>query len=69
MVALPTSALAQAGTDIYLVDLTRDDNVRFGTPVNVTNRAGYDNQPSFTPDGQGDPLHVSSRRASRHLAL
>jgi dipeptidyl aminopeptidase/acylaminoacyl peptidase len=22
-----------------------------GTPVNVTNRPGYDNQPSFTPDG------------------
>jgi hypothetical protein len=22
-------------------------------PINITNRAGYDNQPSFTPDGKG----------------
>ena len=26
--------------------------LRLGTPRNVTNRAGYDNQPSFTPDGR-----------------
>ena len=50
--AFPTSALAQAGTDIYLVDIAREGGVRFGSPINATNRPGYDNQPSFTPDGK-----------------
>ncbi len=49
---LPASALAQAGTDIFLVDISRDGGVQFGTPTNVTDRPGYDNQPSFTPDGK-----------------
>jgi hypothetical protein len=58
--AFPTSALAQAGTDIYLVDIARDGGVRFGTPTNVTNRPGYDNQPSFTSDGKA-VLYTSIR--------
>jgi len=37
-----------------LADLTlRDGRVSLGTPVNVTARAGYDNQPAFLPDGSG----------------
>ena len=41
------------GTDIHLVSLGfRDGAVVIGTAVNVTNRPGYDNQPSFTPDGR-----------------
>ncbi|MBX3704605.1 MAG: PD40 domain-containing protein [Steroidobacteraceae bacterium] len=44
---------AQGGTDIWVVTLReRVDNVTLGQPVNVTRRAGYDNQPAFTPDGQ-----------------
>ncbi len=47
-------APAPAGTDIYLVSLFREGGrLAFGTPINVTDRDGYDNQPSFLPDGQG----------------
>jgi len=39
-------------TDIFLAPLSIDNGrPMIGTPVNVTNRPGYDNQPSFTPDG------------------
>ncbi len=41
---------APPGTDIYLARLTRTG---IEQPVNITNRQGYDNQPSFTPDGKG----------------
>ena len=44
---------AQAGTDIHLIALTiRDSVVTLGTPINITDRPGYDNQPSFTADGK-----------------
>lgn len=36
------------GTDIYLARLTQTG---IEQPINITNRPGYDNQPSFTPDG------------------
>lgn len=44
-------------TDLFLVDMTltfspSGAKAKVGTPVNITARAGYDNQPSFTPDGQ-----------------
>ena len=40
--------------DIYLADFqTKKGKVQISTPSNVTNRAGYDNQPNFTPDGKG----------------
>lgn len=48
------AAQAPPATDIYLASLSREgDRLRLGTPVNLTHRAGYDNQPSFTPDGRG----------------
>ena len=41
-------------TDIFLVDTRQDgDLIILGDPVNVTDRPGYDNQPSFLPDGSG----------------
>ena len=47
---------AQAGppsTDIFLAPVRQQGaRVTIGTPVNITRRAGYDNQPSFTPDGR-----------------
>jgi len=51
-------AFAQAppGTDIFLAELHArgaGDRIEVGTPVNVTHRPGYDNQPFFTPDGRG----------------
>ena len=40
-------------TEIYLAPLRlRDGWVAIGTPRNITNRAGYDNQPMFTRDGR-----------------
>lgn len=48
-------------TDIFLVDLTRKgQSIQVGKPVNITQRKGYDNQPSFTPDGRG-LLYTSGR--------
>ena len=40
-------------TDIFLAPLRmQNDRPVVGKPVNVTNRVGYDNQPSFTPDSR-----------------
>jgi WD40 repeat protein len=48
-------------TEIYLVDVFfEDDRIQYGTPVNITNWSGYDNQPIFTPDGESI-LFVSDR--------
>ncbi|MCP4726776.1 MAG: hypothetical protein GY863_17165, partial [bacterium] len=39
--------------DIYLIDYNiRNGEFVFKTPVNITSRAGYDNQPFFHPDGK-----------------
>jgi dipeptidyl aminopeptidase/acylaminoacyl peptidase len=47
------TARAQGSTDIYLAPLTvQNGRVSVGAPVNLTNRPGYDNQPSFTPDSK-----------------
>jgi len=57
--------VAQApGTDIYVAPLTRSGGVlKVGAPVNVTARAGYDNQPFFTPDGLS--LYYTSARGGQ----
>ncbi len=54
MAVLPSGAYAQApDTEIFLVPITTTDSgPAVGTPRNITARAGYDNQPSFTPDGR-----------------
>ena len=47
-------AQAVPATDVYLAPLTINGaSISVGAPVNITNRAGYDNQPAFTPDGRG----------------
>lgn len=52
-------------TDIYLVEMKlTGGRVEFGRPANVTSRAGYDNQPSFTPDGRAI-LFSSQREGSQ----
>jgi WD40 repeat protein len=39
-------------TEIYLAPLkVANGTIDVGSPVNITNSPGYDNQPSFTPDG------------------
>lgn len=47
-------ALAQSpDTDVFLAPITRlGDSIVVGTPVNITHRAGYDNQPAFTADSR-----------------
>lgn len=50
--AVPQSARPPAippGTDIWLARLSSGGGLE--SPVNATARKGYDNQPSFTPDG------------------
>ena len=61
-IALVPSLGAQApGTDIYVAPLSRSGGVlRVGTPVNLTARAGYDNQPFFSLDG-GSIYYTSAR--------
>ncbi|MFT4874127.1 hypothetical protein [Congregibacter sp.] len=45
------------GTDVWLLELVREgDALRAGSPRNLTNRPGYDNQPVFT--SAGDILFV-----------
>jgi dipeptidyl aminopeptidase/acylaminoacyl peptidase len=39
-------------TEIFLAPFTAADANPVGRPVNITNSPGYDNQPSFTPDGR-----------------
>ncbi|MGH7618595.1 MAG: TolB family protein [Gemmatimonadaceae bacterium] len=51
--ASPVRAQAVPSTDIYLASLSmHNGRPVVGTPVNVTHRTGYDNQPSFTPDSR-----------------
>lgn len=47
-------ATAQDATDIILLELTERNGVITvtGTPIPVTDRPGYDNQPAFTSDGR-----------------
>ncbi|WP_190300369.1 TolB family protein [Rufibacter hautae] len=53
MFALGAGAQGIPDTDIYLVSLKKSkETVQVGTPANITQRSGYDNQPSFTPDGK-----------------
>ena len=49
-----SSLAAQApGTDIYVASLNgKGSALKVGAVVNVTARAGYDNQPFFSPDGR-----------------
>jgi len=40
-------------TDIWLLDISDSaGQIKLSNPTNVTNRKGYDNQPSFSPDGK-----------------
>jgi len=48
-------------TDIFLAPIAlRGDKLEVGHVVNITSRPGYDNQPSFTPDG-AFVLYTSTR--------
>jgi hypothetical protein len=50
---IAVAAQAQTGSDIFVAPVKiRKERLVVGTPVNITSRPGYDNQPSFTPDGR-----------------
>ena len=62
---LALQANAPPATDIYVADLrVADRRVTVGTPVNVTARPGYDNQPFFLADGRAF-LYTSIREDSQ----
>jgi hypothetical protein len=49
----PSAAEPPPDTEIYLASLkVANGTLEVGTPANITNSPGYDNQPSFTPDGR-----------------
>jgi hypothetical protein len=48
----PAAPQAPPDTEIYLAPMkTANGAIEIGTPVNITNSPGYDNQPFFTPNG------------------
>jgi len=50
--ALPL--FSQGSSDIYLASISREgDRLVFAAPVKISERTGYNNQPSFPPDGSG----------------
>jgi WD40 repeat protein len=50
----PTPTPAPPATDIFVIDLwtTPGGKLKLGQPVKITSWAGYNNQPSFLPDGK-----------------
>jgi dipeptidyl aminopeptidase/acylaminoacyl peptidase len=63
--AQQTSPTPAATEDIFVVGVKlAQGKLEFGQPANITNRAGYDNQPSFLPDGQS-LLYTSQREGEQ----
>ncbi len=62
----PTAAAPPPDTDIFVVEVKTGapGKLELGTPANVTRRAGYDNQPSFLPDG-GSLFFTSQREGAQ----
>jgi WD40-like Beta Propeller Repeat len=49
----PSPVAAPPSSDIFLLDVTeKRGQMRLGQPVKITDWAGYNNQPSFLPDGR-----------------
>ena len=62
--AQPPAAQAPPDTEVYLARLTvSGDRITVGAPTNISNSPGYDNQPSFSPDGAS--LYFTSARGER----
>lgn len=48
----PSPAPAPPAGDIFIIDLKDEKKLKVGQPTRITSGAGYNNQPSFLPDGQ-----------------
>lgn len=48
----PSPTPGPPASDIFIIDLKNDKELKLGQPVKITSAAGYNNQPSFLPDGQ-----------------
>ena len=58
----PATPAPPPDTEIVLASLSASANgLTVGAPANITNSPGYDNQPSFTPDGRS--IHFTSLRS------
>lgn len=58
---VPRTSPPAPDADVFLVPLERSGKtIRAGTPVNITSRAGYDNQPAFAHDNKS-VLYTSNR--------
>jgi Tol biopolymer transport system component len=58
---LAAQTAAPPSTEVFLAPLTwTNSSVTVGTPANITNNPGYDNQPSFLPDSSA-VLFASNR--------
>lgn len=49
----PSPTPAPPASDIFIIDLKSNGKLKVGQPIKITSEAGYNNQPSFLPDGQG----------------
>lgn len=59
---------AAPATEVYLAPLaSQAGSVAVGTWINISNNAGYDNQPSFLPDGSG--VLFSSNRDGKQMDI
>ncbi len=57
----PTPAATPPASDIFIVEVaSHNGKMKLGPPVKITNWVGYNNQPSFMPDGQS-VLYTSIR--------
>lgn len=66
---LVVQGAAQTNTEIYLFDLmkTEDDTYELTGPLNISKNEGYDNQPSFWPDG-GSILYARTVNGQTEIA-
>ncbi|MCA1616143.1 MAG: hypothetical protein LC800_18995 [Acidobacteria bacterium] len=62
----PAPSATPPDTEIFVVDVktAAGGKLEFGVPANVTRHAGYDNQPSFLPDGRSF-LFTSQREGAQ----
>ncbi len=69
LLGLSNQLQAQGNPEIYLADISfSDESFTISNLTNISNSPGYDNQPSFLPDGSG-VLFTSDRGESTDIKL